>query len=80
MNSNPVARNAAHGAALEAYRVAQVTLDRFANHENVSNGRGMSWLQTQSQYLALVEARDAARAAVEEANPAGKPPKEKAKR
>jgi len=75
MNSNPVARNEAHGAALEAYRVAQVTLDRFANHENVSNGRGMSWLQTQSQYQALVEVRDAARAAVEEANPAGKPTK-----
>ncbi len=72
MNSNPVARNAAHGAALEAYRVAQVTLDRFANHENVSNGHGMSWLQTQSQYLALVEARDAARAKVERVNPAGK--------
>ncbi len=72
MNSNPVARNAAHGAALEAYRVAQVTLDRFANHENVSNGRGMSWLQTQSQYLALVEARDSARAKVERVNPAGK--------
>ena len=79
MNNNPVARNAAHGAALEAYRVAQVTLDRFANHENVSNGRGMSWLQTQSQYLALVEARDAARAKVERVNPAGRPPK-KAKR
>jgi len=73
MNSNPVARNAAHGAALEAYRVAQVTLDRFANHENVSNGgRGMSWLQTQSQYLALVEARDDARAKVERVNPAGR--------
>jgi len=72
MNSNPVPRNAAHGAALEAYRVAQVTLDRFANHENVSNGRGMSWLQTQSQYLALVEARDDALAKVERVNPAGK--------
>jgi len=75
MNTNPVARNAAHAAALEAYRVAQVTLDRFANHENVSNGRGMSWLQTQSQYQALVEIRDSARLAVEEANPAGEPPK-----
>jgi len=75
MNKSPVARNAAHGAALEAYRVAQVTLDRFANVENVSNGRGMSWLQLQSQYLALVEARDAARAKVERVNPAGKPPK-----
>ena len=80
MNSNPVARNAAHGAALEAYRVAQVTLDRFANHENVSNGRGISWVQTQSQYQALVEARDDALANVAKANPAGKPPKEKAKR
>jgi len=80
MNSNPVARNAAHGAALEAYRVAQVMLDRFANHENVSNGRGTSWLQTQSQYQALVEIRDAALAAVEEANPAAKPPKKKAKK
>jgi len=75
MNSNPVARNAAHAEALEQYRVSQVTLDRFVNHENVSNGRGMSWLQTQAQYQALVEARDSARAAVEEANPAGKPPK-----
>jgi len=72
MNTNPVARNAAHGAALEAYRVAQVTLDRFANRESVSNGRGMSWLQTQSQWLALVEARDAARAKVERVNPAAK--------
>jgi len=72
MNTNPVPRNAAHGAALEAYRVAQVTLDRFANRENVSNGRGMSWLQTQSQYQALVEARDDARAKVERVNPAGR--------
>jgi len=72
MNTNPVARNAAHGAALEAYRVAQVALDRFANRESVSNGRGMSWLQTQSQWLALVEARDAARAKVERVNPAAK--------
>jgi len=72
MNSNPVARNAAHGAAIEAYRVAQVTLDRFANRENVSNGRGMSWLQTQSQYQALVEARDSALAKVERVNPAGR--------
>jgi len=69
MNSNPVARNAVHGAALEAYRLAQVTLDRFANHEQISN---LSWLQTQSQYQALVEARDAARAKVERVNPAGK--------
>jgi len=75
MNSNPNVRSEAHGAALEAYRLAEATLYRFANHENVSNGRGMSWLQTQSQYQALVEARDTARAAVEEANPAGKPTK-----
>ena len=71
MKSNPVARNEAHGAALENYRVAQVTLDRFINHEYVTNGPGMSWLQTQSQYEALVEARDAARAEVEAVNPAG---------
>jgi len=75
MNSNPVARNEAHAQALEEYRKSEATLYRFINHENVSNGRGMSWLQTQSQYQALVEIRDAARAAVEEANPAGKPPK-----
>ena len=72
MNSNPVARNAAHGAALEQYRLAEATLYRFINHENVSNGRGMSWLQTQSQYQALVEARDDAAAKVERVNPAGK--------
>jgi len=80
MNSNPVARNEAHGLALEAYRKSEATLYRFINHENVSNGRGMSWLQTQAQYQALVEARDSARAAVEEANPAGKPPKKKGKK
>ena len=80
MNTNPVARNAAHAEALENYRISEATLFRFINHENVSNGRGMSWLQTQSQYQALVEARDAALAAVEEANPAGKPPKKKAKK
>ena len=76
MNTNPVARNAAHAEALEAYRMSEATLYRFINNENVSNGRGMSWLQTQSQYQALVdEARDSARSAVEEANPAGKPTK-----
>ena len=75
MNTNPAARNEAHGLALEEYRKSEATLYRFINHENVSNGRGMSWLQTQSQYQALVEARDAALAAVQEANPAGKPPK-----
>jgi len=67
MNGNPVARNAAHGAALEQYRLAEATLYRFANHEMVSNSRGMSWLQSQSQYQALVEARAAARAEVEKA-------------
>jgi len=72
MNTNPTARNAAHGAALEAYRVAEATLYRFINHEGVSNGRGMSWLQTQSQYQALVEIRDDARAKVQRVNPAGK--------
>ena len=80
MNSNPNVRNEAHGAALEAYRVAQVTLDRAVNHEAVSNGRGIAYLETQPEYLALVEARDTARAAVEEANPAGKPPKKKGKK
>jgi len=72
VNSTPVPRNAAHGAALEQYRLAQVTLDRFVNVENVSNGRGMSWLQLQSQYQALVDARDAALAKVERVNPAAK--------
>ncbi len=80
MNSNPNVRNEAHGVALEKYRMSEAVLYRFINHENVSNGRGMSWLQTQSQYQALVEVRDAALAAVEEANPAGKPPKKKAKK
>ena len=75
MNSNPVPRNEAHGAALEAYRVAQVTLDRFATHEAVSNGRGIAYLETQPEYLALVQNRDDARTAVEVDNPAGKPPK-----
>ncbi len=80
MNKTPVARNEAHGAALEAYRMSEAALDRFINHEYVTNGRGMSWLQTQSQYEALVEARDAARAEVERVNPAGKPLEEEAKR
>ena len=81
MNSNPVPRNEAHGAALEAYRVAEATLYRFANYENTTNGRGPAYLETHSpEYVALVEARDDARAAVTEANPAGKPPKGKGKR
>jgi len=80
VNSNPNVRNEAHGLALEEYRKSEAMLYRFINRENVSNGRGMSWLQTQAQYQALVEARDSARAAVEEANPVGKPPKKKAKR
>ena len=80
MNSNPVACNAAHGEALEQYRLAEAAVFRFANHEMVSNGRGTSWLQSQAQYQALVTARDDARAEVERVNPAGKPPKEKAKR
>jgi len=42
MNTNPVARNAAHAEALEAYRMSEATLFRFINHENVSNGRGTS--------------------------------------
>jgi len=79
MNSNPVARNATHAEALEQYRLAEAAVYRFANRESVSNGRGVSWLQTQAQYLALVAARDDARAAVAKANPAGQPPKEKAK-
>ena len=70
MNSNPVARNAAHAEALEQYRLAEAAVYRFANHENISNGRGVSYLQTQSQYQALVEARDDARANVAKANPA----------
>jgi len=80
MNSNPVARNAAHGEALEQYRLAEAAVFRFANHEMVSNGRGTSWLQSQSQYQALVEIRDAARVEVEQANPAAKPTKKKAKK
>jgi len=75
VNSNPNVRNEAHGAALEKYRISEAMLYRFANHEAVSDGRGMSWLQTRAQYQALIEARDSARAAVEEANPAAKPPK-----
>lgn len=75
MNKNPAARNAAHGAALERYRVAQVTLYRYANHENTINGRGTAYLETQPEYLALVAARDTARAEVERVNPAAKPPK-----
>jgi len=72
MNSNPVPRNEAHGAALENYRVAQVTLDRFANHQNATNGRDTAYLETHSpEYVTLVQARDVARAAVEQANPAG---------
>jgi len=80
VNSNPNVRNEAHGLALEEYRKSEAMLYRFINRENVSNGRGMSWLQTQAQYQALVTARDDARAEVERVNPAGKPPKEKAKR
>jgi len=80
MNSNPVARNTAHAEALERYRISEVTLFRYANLENTINGRGIDYLETQPEYHALVEARDSARLAVEEANPAGKPTKKKAKR
>ena len=81
MNTNPTARNEAHGAALEAYRKSEATLYRFSNYENTTNGRDTTYLETHSpEYVTLVQARDDARAAVEEANPAGKPPKKKAKK
>jgi len=67
MNSNPAVRNPAHGQALEQYRVSQVTLDRFVNHQNGVNGRGTDYLATMPEYVDLVQARDDARAAVEKA-------------
>ena len=80
MNTNPNVRNEAHGLALEEYRKSEAALYRFANHEQMSNGRGDSYLQTQPEYLALIAARDAAVGAVEEANPAGKPPQKQGKK
>jgi len=71
MNSNPSVRNPAHGVALEQYRVAEATLFRFTNVETGINGRGIDYLATMPEYVDLVQARDDARAAVEEANPAG---------
>jgi len=71
MNSNPNVRNEAHGLALEEYRMSEVMLYRFTNHESAVNGRGTAYLETMPEYVDLVQARDTARAEVEAVNPAG---------